>query len=80
MDQEDLPIKPGIFVRGSISPAGASNSTESENCERSRVVVWCAQREKFLRPCTTEFICLPVCVCTPMLRFLFGGQMDRTQA
>ena len=62
MDQADLPIKPGIFVRGSISPAGANSSKESENCEQSRVVVWCAQWEKFLRPCTNEFLCLPVCV------------------
>ena len=77
MDLEDLPIKPGIFVRGSTSLAGASNSTESENSGRSKVVVWCAQREKSLRPCTSAFSTLPECACIPMGNYLRDGLMGR---
>ena len=78
MDQEDLFNKPATFARGSIFPAGASSSTVSAKSERSTVVVWCTQRERFLRPCTREFAQLPACFCIPMLNFLCGGQTAPT--
>ena len=79
MEQEDLTNKPAISARGSTFPAGANSNTASEKSERSKVVVWCAQREKFLRPCTHEFVLLPACFCIPMLNFLSAGQTAPTQ-
>ena len=69
--------KPEAFAAGSTSPAGASSATASENSKPSQVVVWCVQREKFLKPCTDAFSSLPECACTPMVRFLSDGLMDR---
>lgn len=79
MDQEDSFNKPAISARGSTFRAGANSNTASENLERPTVVVWCAQREKFLRPCTHEFVLLPACFCIPMLNYLNAGLTDPTQ-
>lgn len=79
MDQEDLSSKPAISARGSTFPAGASSNTALANLKRPTVVVWCAQRVKFLRPCTEEFSRLPACFCIPMLNYLCGGPTVPTQ-
>ena len=73
MDQEDLTNKPETFALGSTFPVGANSNTASANLKRPTVVVWCAQRVRFLRPCTEEFSRLPACFCTPMLHYLCGG-------
>ena len=79
MDQEDLTSKPAISALGSTFPAGANSNMVSEKSKRPTVVVWCAQREKLLRPCTEEFSRLPACFCTPMLNYLCGGRTDPTR-
>ena len=79
MDQEDLTNKPATSALGSTFPAGANSNTASANLRRPTVVVWCAQRVKFLRPCTEEFSRLPACFCIPMLNYLSAGPTAPTQ-
>ena len=77
MDSVDSLNKPEASAHGSTSPPGASNSTASGTYKQLKVVVWCARRVKFCRPCTSEFSTLPECACIPMVRYLNAGQTDR---
>ena len=77
MASEDSLSRPAAFAAGSTCPAGASSDSESVNSKPLRVVVWCVQREKFLKPCTDAYSSLPECACTPMAHYLRDGLMDR---
>ena len=77
MDSAASHNKPEASAPGSISLHGANKNTGSEISKPLRVVVWCARRGKFLRPCTNEFSGLPECACIPMVNYLNAGQMDR---
>lgn len=79
MDTVDLPNKPEASAPGSTCPLGANNASASDNCEPSRVVVWCVIRGKFLRPCTDAFSALGECACIPMVNYLNAGLKARTQ-
>lgn len=75
MDTADLPNRPEASAPGSIFQPGANSSMESDNSKPLPVVVWCAKRAKFLKPCTGEFSTLPECACIPMDNFLNDGLM-----
>lgn len=77
MDSAALPNKPEPSAPGSTSPLGASSNMASATSKPLRVVVWCAQREKSLRPCTSAFSTLPECACIPMGNYLRDGLMGR---
>lgn len=73
MASEDLHSRPAASAAGSTCPAGANSDSELAISKLSRVVVWCVQRGKFLKPCTDAFSSLPECACTPMARYLRDG-------
>lgn len=71
--------KPEASAHGSISPHGANSNTALAISKPLRVVVWCAKREKYLRPCTSAFSTLPECACIPMHHYLRDGLMGPTR-
>lgn len=79
MDSADLLNKPEASATGSISLHGASNASESDSSKPSRVVVWCAKRGKFSKPCTEGFSTLGECACIPMAHYLNDGLTGRIQ-